>query len=115
MNDGTMKKLIAALLTIALIVGGYWWMNRGYGEVSREAYEFSKAIYGACLAQSEQRLDKVQQLLDDPSHAELPSHERKWLETIIADARAENWKTASKKARRMMENQAQKADQAPTG
>ena len=114
MNDGTMKKLIAALLAVVLISGAYLWMNRGYGDVSRETYEFSKAIYGACLAQSEQRLDKVQQLLDDPSHAELPSHERKWLETIIADARAENWKTASQKARRMMEDQAQKAAQAPT-
>ena len=115
MSESAVKKLVFALLAIVLLVVGSWWMNRGYGTVSHQTYEFSKAIYGACLAKSEQRLDKIEELLDDPSNAELPSHERKWLETIIADARAENWKTASKKARRMMENQAQKADQAPTG
>lgn len=107
MSDSTVKKLAFALIAIALIVVSSWWMNRGYGTVSRQTYEFSKAIYGSCLAKSEQRLDKVEQLMNDPSNAELPSHERKWLNAIVSNARAGNWEAAAKKARGMMEDQAQ--------
>jgi len=82
------------------------WLNQRYGTVSNQAYEFSKAIYGACLAKSE-RLDKVQQLFDDSSNAELPAHEREWLEAIISTARDENWESAAEQARRMMQDQAQ--------
>jgi len=106
MSESVVKKLVFALLAIVLVVGGSWWMNRGYGTVSHQTYEFSKAIYGACLAKSEPRIDKIEQLLDDPSNAELPPHERKWLDAIIANARAANWDAAAKKARSMMQDQA---------
>lgn len=107
MSESTGKKLVLALFAIVLILVCSWWMNRGYGTVSQQTYEFSKAIYGACLAKSEQRLDKIEQLMDDPSNAELPSHERTWLDAIISNARAGNWESAAKKARSMMEDQAQ--------
>ena len=115
MSESAVKKIVFALLAIVLLVVGSWWMNRGYGTVSHQTYEFSKAIYGACLAKSEQRLDKIEELLDDPSNAELPSHERKWLDAIISNARAEKWEAAAKKARSMMEDQAQSAGQASAG
>jgi hypothetical protein len=107
MSDNQVKSSGVFLLAAILVVWGYLWMNQGYGEVSQQTYEFSKAIYGACLAKSEQRLDKIQNLLDDSSGDQLPGHERKWLEAIISNARAENWKVAAKEARSMMEDQAQ--------
>ena len=107
MSESNDKKLAFALLAILLVLGGRWWMNRGYGTVSPQTYEFSKAIYGACLSKNEQRLDKVEQLMNDPSHAELPLNEQKWLDAIISDARADNWEAAAKKARSMMKDQAQ--------
>lgn len=33
-------------------------------------------------------------------------HERKWLDTIISNARDDDWETAAQKARNMMEDQA---------
>ena len=105
MNDGLVKKLSIALFVVVLILGSFWWANRGYGTVSPQTYEFSKAIYGACLARSEQRLDKIEEMLAEPANDAIPAHERKWLEAIISNARAENWKTASEKARSMMEEQ----------
>ena len=48
--------LIAGVLTFTL--------NRGYGKVSAGTYESAKAIYGACLAKSPERLAKVEQLIN---------------------------------------------------
>lgn len=86
-----------------------------YGSRFQRENKSKRAIYGACLGKSEQRIDKIEELLDDPSNAEVPSHERKWLDSIIRNARAENWEAAAQKARSMMEDPAQRSGQASAG
>ena len=90
-----------AVVSIGLALS--FWLNRGYGEVSPETYEYSKALYSACLNKNKEHLDKVEALL--VSSENVPQNERNWLESIIERARGEHWKSASNDARRMMEDQ----------
>ena len=79
--------------------------DSGYGPVSSQSYQFSKAIYGACQNKNEGRLQKVCELMEGPQGADLPAHERRWLEGMVAQANAGDWDLAAKNARRMMEDQ----------
>ena len=96
--------LISFFITI-LLVGSYFWLYRGYGEVSPRTYQFSKAIYSACLKKSDDHLAKVEELLNESDGASLPTNEAIWLDQIIEIARSGNWDSAAKKAKRMMEDQ----------
>ena len=89
---------------IALAIG-VWWLNRGYGEVSRQTYEFSMALYSACQSRSDERLSKIEELLSEADVEELPANERRWLEAIIARAQNNHWEAAANNARQMMEDQ----------
>lgn len=97
--------LWAVVLVVGLIVAGIWWLNRGYGEVSPQTYEYSKAIYSACLTKSEEHLGKVEAMLASEEPAVLSAREKGWLESIVATARDGKWQAAAKKARRIMEDQ----------
>ena len=103
------RNVLIAVVAISAIVlaGGYWWMNSGYGEVSPKTYEFATALYGACQTQSEERLNRVEELLGSTEGQALPSNEHRWLKAIIERARKGNWPSAAKQARRMMEDQVQ--------
>lgn len=90
----------ATLAGIILVIG--FWLNSGYGEVSSETYEFSKALYSACLNKNKDHLNKAEEMV---SSSELTAHERKWLVAIIKKAQEGNWESASNDARRMMEDQ----------
>ena len=104
-NQGTW--LAAFVLGGLMLIGIVGWMNRGYGEISPVAYEYSKALYSACLNKSELHLSKVEQSLGNSNDESLTSNERIWLEAIFDEARDGNWQAAAKKARRMMEDQVQ--------
>ena len=93
------------LVVLLVLVVGYGLMNRGYGEVSSETYQFSKALYSACLKKSDEHLDRVGEMLDKAGSETLPSNERIWLEQIIKRARNGQWESAAKRARRIMEDQ----------
>lgn len=103
--------LLGVLLCVALLVGGIaWWLNSGYGEVSGDAYEVAKALYGTCLAEDEDRLERVTVLLEeqndeDTERLAITPKERRWLESMIDTARKGDWKSAARSARRMMEDQ----------
>ena len=90
---------------LLVLVAGYLSVTRGYGEVSPETYQFSKALYSACLKKSDEHLAKVEELLDESDDLSLPSNERIWIDKIIKLARSGDWKSAAKKAKRMMEDQ----------
>ena len=63
----TNARLLPALtVCIILLVVLIWIVNRGYGEVSPQTYEFSKALYGACQTRNPERLLKVEELLGGP-------------------------------------------------
>lgn len=93
------------ITVIGMLLAGFWWFNRGYGEVSPLAYEYSKALYSACLNKNEEQLGKVESLLAGGSTETLPSNERQWIDAIIEEARNGKWQSAARKSRRIMEDQ----------
>jgi hypothetical protein len=106
-NASTGKLAFALPVLILLASVGAFLFNRGYGKVSPDAYEVSKALYGACLAKNEDRLEAVELLLDRQTEKQivLNAKERRWIESMIDAARSGDWESASKSARRMMEDQ----------
>jgi len=99
-NQSLMLGLVA-VVGIVLAVG--LWLNRGYGEVSPQTYQYSKALYSACLNKNKEHLSKIEVLLS--ASEDVPEAEREWLEAIVAQAQNDDWVSASKDARRMMEDQ----------
>ena len=81
----------STLVVLLVLVVGYWSLNRGYGEVSPVTYEFSKALYSACLKKSDEHLGKIEDMLDDAGEEAPPMKERKWLKQIIDRARKGQW------------------------
>ena len=69
------RSLIFVLLSgmLLVLVGGYLWVNRGYGELSPDTYQFSKALYSACLKKSDEHLDMVDKLLNESDDLSLPT------------------------------------------
>lgn len=108
MSGGFRLMSIFTRLVVVLVVGTTLLLAGcgGYGKVSDTAYEVATAVYSACLAESEARIDRVEDLLDDEAFVEQMSDEEvQWLRSIIAKARDGKWQAAAKKARRMMEDQ----------
>lgn len=99
-NQSLMLGLVA-VAGIVLAVG--LWLNRGYGEVSPQTYQYSQALYSACLNKNKEHLSKIEVLLS--ASEDVPEAEREWLEAIVAQAQSDDWVSASKDARRMMEDQ----------
>jgi hypothetical protein len=97
----------ASVLAGVVLVFGFWWLNQGYGKVSPLTYQYSKALYSACLTKNEGQLAKVEELLAKSDSAELPANERQWINAILTEAREGEWDSAAQKARRMMEDQVQ--------
>lgn len=104
------SKLLLPILGVILIGAAIMFCSsQGYGKVSPRAYEVSTALYGACLAKSDARLESIEGLLDEDAEAEdastVSEDERRWLESMIRTARDGDWESAAKSARRMMEDQ----------
>ena len=101
--------LVAGISAVAVgVVVVFWLRSGGYGEVSPQTYQFSKALYSACQSKSEERLNRIEALLDEADESDetrLPPRERKWIEAIIRRARNGNWESATKQAHRMMSDQ----------
>ena len=92
---------LVALVGVLLAIG--LWSNQGYGKVSPETYQYSKALYSACLNKNKEHLSKIETLLS--SNENVPQNEREWLDAIVAQAHSDDWVAASQDARRMMEDQ----------
>ena len=101
-------KLLWPILGVLLIGAAIVvWSSQGYGKVSPDAYQVATALYGSCLAESDQRLQSVSLLVSDESEQplELSDSERRWFESMIRTAEGGDWKSAAKSAKRMMEDQ----------
>ena len=104
-SASTARKIIVTATIVVALVAGYLWIDFGYGEVSPQTYQFSKALYSACQNKNEQHLAKVSELLESEEGTELPDEERQWLMNILKRAQAGDWEAAAKQARQMMEDQ----------
>ena len=92
-------------LLLVVFIGGIYWMNTGYGEVSKSTYEFAKALYSACLRKNVEHLDRVEQLVNEASDDDISIPERSWLGNIIGKARDGDWNSAAEDAKRIMTDQ----------
>jgi hypothetical protein len=118
-------------LSLLLVSCGFLIGCGGYGKVSPGAYQSATALFSACKAKTNDRLDKVEAFIQQqpvlseadladsatnvdhkqktgaPLPADLPitATEKSWLQQIIADARQGNWESAAKSCRRIMEDQ----------
>ena len=100
-NQGFVVALIGVVVLIGLC---FWYLGGGYGEVSAETYQYSKALYGACLKKDEAHLNKVEEMVASAGDS-IPAKEKAWLDEIISKARAGKWESAANDARRMMDDQ----------
>ena len=113
MSDGTNSSLTKGILLgfvgLAVIIAVVSYFRSGYGDVSYPTYQAATALYGACLARSEARIDLVETLIangNEKFDADLLSaQERSWLESVIRAARGGEWESAAAMAKRMMEDQ----------
>lgn len=104
------KLPIVALLAAVIVIAAFYFLDRGYGKVSPDAYAVATSLYGACLSKSEDRLSAIEKILngDAAQKIEISTEEYEWLTDIVSTARNGNWKSASSSARQMMEDQVEK-------
>jgi hypothetical protein len=77
-----------------------------YQGLSPAGYEYSKALYSITNRRATVALDQVeQQIAAAETVGELPAKDARWLTEVVASARAEDWQTANRTARRMMQDQ----------
>ena len=99
------KIIVGAVFLVAVIVicaSAF----RGFGTISDNAYQLATATYGACMAQSVERLDRVQSMLDDEEFVSgMSKKEVRWFKSIFEQARNNQWQAAAQTAKRMMEDQ----------
>jgi len=106
MSSSRFKIVIACGLAGIVLVALVLFSQRGYGEVSPKTYEFAKALYSICNRRDASRLDDVSKMISESAAAgEMSQTEAGWLQDIVDEARAGEWKTAAGRARRMMEDQ----------
>lgn len=88
------------LLIAALSIGC------GYSEVSPATYQYAKALYSVANRQASGPLDDIGAKIAAAQDAgEINARERKYLDEILDDARAERWEAATQAARSLMEAQ----------
>lgn len=103
------SRILLAIVGLVIIVSLFAYFNRGYGKVSDSTYRAATAIYGACLAKNDARIDAVQTLIDSGSEefdtSQITTEERKWLQSMIREAKSGEWDSAANAAKQLMEAQ----------
>lgn len=108
------EKFFPWLLGCAIAVGLLMFPGCGYGKVSYPTYQAATALYGACLAKSETRIEAVEELIatgnEEFDIEEISAEEHGWLAAVIQEARSGQWESAAAKAKRMMQDQNSSSD-----
>ena len=106
MIEARKQTLLPCVILMGIVVAtALIWSNQGYGKVSAHAYELSKAIYGACLSRSEERIEKIEFLLTNTDTSKISKRELKWLGQITQQAKEGNWESASLAAKEILDDQ----------
>lgn len=113
-----MDKQQAAWISLGLLLtlggGLYWWLNRGYGEVSQQGYEISMSLFSVCNRKDASRLGTIEELVKKMLAAgELRSDEGDWFLSIIDQAKQGSWQAAAAACRRLMDDQVKPAPELP--
>ena len=100
------SKVFGGVTLLVIAVAALTLISRGYGEISENAYQLATATYGACLAESIDRLERVESLLDDDVFtSRMSGKEVRWFKSIFKKARNDDWTRAAQLAKRMMKDQ----------
>lgn len=98
--------IIAVVAAICLAVGIYWWMNRGYGEVSDHGFDIAMTLMSVCNLENESRLHKViNEIEQSAADKKLPRADASALLGIANKAKRGNWAAANSSIRRLMDDQ----------
>lgn len=77
-----------------------------YGEVSLPTYEHAQALFTICNLRDQSRLGVIEESIESAiQENRINSQEADQLRDIIADARNDDWREASRKSRLMMMEQ----------
>ena len=95
-----------AALAVLVLVAGYLWINRPYGEVSERSYQYATALFSACNQKEAARLHKISEMVGASVRTgEISQQEAGWLQAIIELGLSGSWDAASREVRQLMEDQ----------
>ncbi|MCA9119684.1 MAG: hypothetical protein H6822_34230 [Planctomycetaceae bacterium] len=104
------SKLVLLGLVVAVVVGAYLYLNRGYGDVSELGYQYATALYSACNQSESRKLEVIYQMaIAARERQELDDRELRWLNGIIEHGRRGDWQAATAEARKLLEDQVTEA------
>ena len=103
------QQIIASLLLISVAAAGvYFWLGRGYGELSQQGYAYSKALFLACNQKDTEKLEQISEMIEqDAESGALQLEEVKWLQSIIQLGLSSSWTEANRQVRKLMNDQVQ--------
>ena len=109
MNNGRNVLALGLCVIGIALIAYYYFGSPKYGEVGPDAYAVAKAVYGACLAEDDERLGKAVELVKQAntpdSSIKLTDQEKNWLNSIIQKAQNGKWQVAANMARQLMKDQ----------
>lgn len=88
------------------VVGVLIWMfvPRGYGKIEPSTFQVAQGIYSASLEQNLDRIKKLEQVLSEQT-PDIPANQKRWLMDMIEEAKVGQWKTCTRHARLMLQEQ----------
>ncbi len=103
------QQIIAIFILVSVAAAGiYFWLGRGYGELSLQGYAYSKALFLACNQKDSEKLEQISEMIEqDAASGQLQSQEVKWLQSIIELGLNESWTEANRRVRKLMNDQVQ--------
>ena len=104
-KSSTLRWLLSATLLIAVVVAGAIWFNQQPVSLNENEYAITLALYRVCNQRSAQGLADVQELWSSSKPANQGTVSRRKIDSIIADAKAQRWKAASRACRQVLEEQ----------
>lgn len=104
------RKAIGAALGVFAVVGIFYYLSRpAYPKISPKAYEYATALYSASNQHSADRLDILNELIDDSqAKQEIAAEESRWLHAIVDQARSGQWQEAVAECRVLLDCQVDK-------
>lgn len=103
MNSKVLGGIVVALLCVA---GAFWYFNTGYGETTEQGYAYSLALFSACNQKDKDRLREISaSIAEDLEAGTIGSQESGWLNAIIDKGLNDQWESANKSVRQIMEDQ----------
>ena len=104
-KSNTIRWLLSTTLLIAIVVAGAIWFTRQPVTLNENEYAITLALYRVCNQRSAQGLADVQELWSSSKPANQGTVSRRKINSIIADAKAQRWKAASRACRQVLEEQ----------